>query len=497
MSDVLALCLVIEELQEQHPGMTTFVRRIVAASAAGVTALVTATVSVSLAYASVPTSASVASTPVAPVTAYSGSLPDGATWKAEVPSNWNGTLLLYSHGYLPTFAGVPNTAADAPDPATGQALLAEGYALAGSSYAAAGWALATAPRDQLDTLTAVGRAVGRRPHRVLAVGTSMGGLVTAKLAEIGADRIQGALATCGIVAGGEALGNYQLDGEFAISRLLAPGTPITLAGFASLGQAFTTTTALVSAVQQGQTTAAGRARVALAAALYHSPSWAPGQPTSPAPGDAVAAEQGQYQWLLQTLQFTTPARYDVETAMGGNPNWNAGIDYRRLLRRSADLGTVRALYRAAGLSLDADLGLLTHDASVRPDPAALARMYVTSVPTGRIRMPVLTLHTIADQLVPVQQESAYRDVVDRADRGGLLRQAFVQHQGHCAFTPAELVAAVHALDHRVTAGRWDGLATPAALQQAALKLGLGPAAYLAFRPGPLLRATPAGEDGRR
>src|SRR5690349_2833831 len=188
----------------------------------------------------------------ATVAAYSGSLPNGTTWKAEIPADWNGTLVLYSHGYLPTFAGAPNLPADAPDPQTGAALLAAGYGLTGSSYAAAGWALNTAPRDQLDTLAATVAAIGRRPLRVLALGTSMGGLVTAKLAEIGRGRINGALATCGIVAGGSALSNYQLDAEFAISRLLAPGQPIKLAGYATLNEAFATTPPLVPPVTQGQ-----------------------------------------------------------------------------------------------------------------------------------------------------------------------------------------------------------------------------------------------------
>lgn len=58
-----------------------------------------------------------------------GVLPDGSTWTADIPSEWNGTLLLYSHGFGPP------QAADAPDPATQQALLNMGYALAGSSEA--------------------------------------------------------------------------------------------------------------------------------------------------------------------------------------------------------------------------------------------------------------------------------------------------------------------------------------------------------------------------
>jgi pimeloyl-ACP methyl ester carboxylesterase len=428
------------------------------------------------------------------VTAYSGTLPNGTTWKAEIPATWNGTLLLYSHGYLPTFAGVPNEPRNAPDPQTAAALLAAGYGLTGSSYAAAGWALNTAPRDQLDTLTATIDAIGRRPHRVLAVGTSMGGLVTAKLAETARGRIHGALATCGIVAGGAALGNYQLDGEFAIARLLAADPNLKLAGYANLGEAFATTSALIAAVNQAQTTARGRARVALVAALYHAPSWLPGQPPPPA-GDADAVQRGQYQWLLQTLQFTTPARFDIETAMGGNPAWNNGVNYRRLLDRSADRDTVRALYRAAGLDLRADLDGLTRAAAGTADPGAVRRIFATSVPFGRLEMPTLSIHTTADQLVPVQQESAYRNAVERAGRSGLLRQAYVARPGHCTFTPAELVAAVRALDHRVATGRWDGLTTAEALQRAALRLGLGDAAYVRFQPGNLLRESFSGNDG--
>ena len=252
---------------------------------------------------------------------------------------------------------------------------------------------------------------------MLAVGTSMGGLVTAKLAEIGRGRIDGALATCGIVAGGTALGNYQLDGEYAITRLLAPGQNPPLAGYANLAEAFATTSALIAAVTQAQTTPAGRARVALVAALYHAPAWLPGQPP-PAPNDPDAVQRGQYQWLLQTLQFTTPARFDIETAMGGNPAWNKGVDYRRLLDRSADRDTVRALYRAAGLDLRADLDRLTRGADITADPHAVWRTFATSVPFGRLQMPVLSIHTTADQLVPVQQEDAYRNAVARAGRSG-------------------------------------------------------------------------------
>lgn len=64
----------------------------------------------------------------APPRHVTGTLPDGATWIADVPADWNGTLLLFAHGFGPTVAQ------NAPDPAVRDHLLAEGYTPAGSSY---------------------------------------------------------------------------------------------------------------------------------------------------------------------------------------------------------------------------------------------------------------------------------------------------------------------------------------------------------------------------
>ena len=76
---------------------------------------------------------------------YTGTLADGTAWRAVVPDDWNGTLLLYSHGYQPSFAGPRAPATVAPNPATEQLLLEQGYALVGSTYEATGWAVPTAP----------------------------------------------------------------------------------------------------------------------------------------------------------------------------------------------------------------------------------------------------------------------------------------------------------------------------------------------------------------
>ena len=92
-----------------------------------------------------------------------GTLADGATYVIDVPATWNGTLLLYSHGYVAP--GSSNPAEDVGDPLTGAYLLAGGYALAGSSYASTGWAVQQAVPDQIATLGVFQSDVGDRGWR--------------------------------------------------------------------------------------------------------------------------------------------------------------------------------------------------------------------------------------------------------------------------------------------------------------------------------------------
>ncbi|MEV0401327.1 hypothetical protein [Actinoallomurus sp. NPDC050550] len=422
----------------------------------------------------------------APATAPShlgGTLADGATWVADLPASWNGTLLLFSHGYGPT------TAQDAPSDGARTALLSEGYALAGSSYDPHGswWALNSAERDQFATLDAFARTVAR-PARILSVGESMGGLVNARIARDGAGRVDGALGLCGLVAGGVDLDDYQYDAEYAIASLLLPGQDVPLSGFADAGAAAATAQRLTAAVTAAQATPAGRARIALAAAYLNQTDWAPGQ-NPPAAGDAEGQEAQQYAWISQgLLAFIENGRWSIEQSASGNTSFNAGVDYAALLRRSEHATEVRALYRTAGLDLRADLTTLTRSAHQHADPRARRTLQATSTAGQGLAVPLLDLHTTADQLVPVEQEAAFAARVRAAGDGARLRQAYIARQGHCAFTTAEMVAGVHAIDHRVATGRWDDAAEPAALQRAALTLNLGGAAFVPYRPGRLVGA---------
>ena len=142
-----------------------------------------------------------------------------AAYQVDIPAKWNGTLLLYSHGYAAPTGG--NPASDAGDATTKGWLLENGYALAGSSYSSTGWALEDAFRDQVALLAAFAKKYGR-PKRTIAWGHSLGGIITAGLVQLHPELFAGALPMCGVLAGGVANWNGALDIGFATQVLLDP-----------------------------------------------------------------------------------------------------------------------------------------------------------------------------------------------------------------------------------------------------------------------------------
>jgi hypothetical protein len=92
------------------------------------------------------------------------------------------------------------------------------------------------------------------------------------------------------------------------------------------------------------------------------------------------------------------------------------------------------LYEQAGLNLDADLGTLNNAPRIAADLVALDHLSQNIVFNGQIQVPMLTLHTTDDDVVSVENEQAYANVVARASNSALLRQIFVHRVGHGNFT---------------------------------------------------------------
>jgi hypothetical protein len=208
----------------------------------------------------------------------------------------------------------------------------------------------------------------------------------------------------------------------------------------------------------------------------------------------------QFLWDQQVdFPFAFAFRAELEARAQGNVSWNTGVEYRRQLDRSIGRDQVRALYEQAGLDLDADLKTLNDAARISADPEAVHYLERNIIFDGEIHIPVLTLHTKGDGLVVVQNESAYKRVVDEAGNEEFLRRAFVDRAGHCAFTPGETIAAVQTLVNRLDMGKWKDV-DASDLNNAAAALGPGfnifgtsagivpvPPAFFKFNPSRYLR----------
>ncbi|HEY7104721.1 MAG TPA: hypothetical protein VH573_24040 [Mycobacteriales bacterium] len=414
----------------------------------------------------------------------------GAKYEIEMPRSWNGTLLLFSHGYRPAqpappdFAPVPTDAQDAPTDAVGTALLAKGYAVAGSGYASNGWAVAdgVTAGEQLHDFFA--QKVGQ-PDRTYVWGESLGGLVTEMLAEKHPDWIAGAAPLCGVLGGTNLNFDLAMDLAYGVKTLLVPGLKID--DYASYDEAKASFGQAQKAVLAATDSTAGLGKLLLLAALVDAPTQTENYDGSTLRSRGGALVEG----ILTGLVFGTTFRQELEGRVGGNPSGNEDADYAARVSASE-----RALIEGvAPGSTAANLALLADGTRVAPDDAARAKFAALGTPAGAIKVPTLTLHTEADPLVLVQNESVFAGKVDAstaksADLVQLYTKAPAHYAarapygaGHCNFTTGELTGSVTVLDGWVRGGVYPtGPALTAAFRSDS---GLD----LSYRPGPWPAAT--------
>lgn len=378
---------------------------------------------------------------------HGGALPSGSQFLIEVPEAWNGIVLFFSHP-VPIKAGEPPWRPG--DPPIAQ-LVGHGYAVAGSANTIF-WPLERVFADHGDLFELVGQVLPA-PRHVIACGVSIGGIMTAGLVQLFPHHLSGALPMCGNLAGAVANHNRELDVAFAIKTLLAPNSPLELThiidGHANLDLA-------LDILREAEGSAHGRARLGLAAALGDIPGWYDPTSAEPAPDDYAGRLRNQISWFEEPgflVYFL--ARRQVEMQAGGNPSWNTGVDYRKLLSRSINHDEVKALYDEAQVDLDDDLDRLAGQDRIEADPKAVAYLESHIVFTGDLGgVPVLTMHSDGDGLVPPGHERAYAEVVEHAGNESLLRQLYVHRGGHCTFTGAEILTALDLLVERIETGSW-------------------------------------------
>lgn len=419
-----------------------------AAAVLGAAVALTATAGTGAAVAAPPGGQPCLSGSPARPTCISGTLDDGTPYAFVVPAEWNGTVVV----------ALDYTAGGEGEALTGR-LLADGVARGGTARTVTGWNIRAAIDNQAAALARFEAAYGPARHAI-ASGTSMGGFVSAGVAQVHPDVFDAAVPFCGGLSGSVAQWNQKLDTVFVLERLVAPGLPVIDVPADVPGAQ----RAWIDALTAAQRTPEGRARIALAGAIGQLPPWGVRPdgttPPPPAAGDPAALEEGVFLALaggpLPYIGQAMSSRRQITAVVGGNPSTNEGVDYGAQLRAAQPElhRAVRELYRTAGLDLDADLRALATAPRIAADPAAVERFARGIVLDGALRIPVLTVSGTGDQISTVAQQQSYEATVRRAGANALLRQTYVQSAGHCAFSPAEQQAALRVMVERLDTGRW-------------------------------------------
>ena len=391
------------------------------------------------------------------------------SWVLDAPAAFNGTVLVWSHGYTFTPVG----AANAPSAAVRDALLGQGFALVGSSYAGggAGWATTQGVAAGAEAIGIARRTLGAdKVRRVYAWGNSLGGLITETLAEARSGLVDGVAPMCGVLAGTNKNLDLALDVAVAVKVFFYPRLELT--GYASAAEAQDNVDAAMTAIlgrladpaKQPGTAARLLGLTALTGASSKTKDFS-GAGTTSAVSAAVETVQ-------TALTYGTVGRYDIEQRVGGNPSTNTAVDYRNraddtAVARFTSLGFSANLLRAYAQTIQ------TYGERVARKKKARKAAYALGNPLGRLADPTLTMHTQYDPLVLLQNEAVFQDRVAAAGAAGLLHQLWVSPPatypdgspsksddgapygaGHCNFSTAQYVTVVQTLDRWVTSGSY-------------------------------------------
>lgn len=376
-----------------------------------------------------------------------------------MPRGWNHKLALYAHGYIapsdPSFLDQLTSGSPSAQPLlqTRDLLLCQGYALGASSFSAQGYAV---KEGIIDThlLNAVFPFIfWRRPDKTYVFGSSMGGLITVALAELFPRRYDGAMPTCGPVAGSLAefayIGNVRLVFDTAFPAVLNG----TLTSWEEPEPTWVQDVlTAISATPEGQAAFAAlvNTKVNYSASLGLPLLQTPltfADPTDPL---SAFASQVSSNALLHALRYHVEGAGDVIARGGGSPFMEASS------------------YGALSPAYPYYIDPYAHPPyPVDPaSPTALAYYTLFYQPSGKLRVPTLSLHNPYDPDVPYAHEEIYRQLVAANGLPGILHLYKVQgpipsdllaqlpagtdptqltRYGHCNILPTDLVAGFDAL----------------------------------------------------
>lgn len=324
------------------------------------------------------------------------------------PVEWNNVLIVYAHGFVS--AVPPDKPLELPDLdfnglSIHQVLMQLGFAFATSSFHKNGYAVEQAGNDLNILVDHFKTNVAPdEVSKVLIIGNSEGGLITTMLVEGDPDTYDGGLAMCGLVGGT----NYEIQyvGDFrAVFDYFFPW--IFEFGVVNVPEkAYLDLEKYTLDISQAFLDYPERKEQ-----LFRVTKVAR-DPANPA-SDLEAT--------LNLVAYNIGGINDLKETAGGNP-----------------YGNLARWYWGSNNDWTLNFGV----ERIRAD--RVARQYLRQYyqPTGKLQVPLITLHTILDEIVPFNHEVIYALRVFFAGSGNLLTILPVQRYGHCNFEPKEILGAL-------------------------------------------------------
>jgi pimeloyl-ACP methyl ester carboxylesterase len=378
-----------------------------------------------------------------PIQSCVGVTSDGAPYAMQVPANFNGTVALYSHGYrynvdipsgIPLIGGYKITNTPEPVPggnaAVAQYFFSQGIAIVGSGFARQGWNPDSAIKTNVELIDTFKKQFPKTT-KVVAWGSSLGGVITQGLAEKHPELVSAVAPMC---MADNITPQLTMAGDFlwGVKVLFDPtikggnysaGAAGVAESYGDLVKVFTVMGKLQAALATGAwpdtSSATGKA---LATAGVPSRSallllgLMAGLPTQSAHFDSISGPEGALKLTfplalspaLAILENGTNAAalavlatQDVENQVGGAIFDNTKTDY------AARVDGERVIYNAAlsgNTVIDALLGALSAANPGAPrakaDPAAVAKMNALHTNTGKINVPTVLMVGMADPITP-------------------------------------------------------------------------------------------------
>lgn len=339
-----------------------------------------------------------------------------------VPKNWNGSLLIYAHGYVAfnESVGIPWDQLIFPDGSSIPEIMTQlGFAFATTSYSTNGLAVKEGLAEVID-LVDVFESLYPTPDLILLGGVSEGGLITTLAIEGYPDIFDGGLSTCGPIGDFHQQvaywGDFRVLFDYFFPGILPP-SPIDIPPEVIDNWETEYLPSIMAAIEASPLRTSQLFNITKA-------------PFDPEDRTTVL------QTVERQLWYNVFATNDGAEKLGGQPFDNqdriySGFTRLRLLNQRVER------FSADQIALD------TIDSN-----------YQT---TGNFQVPLVTVHTTRDEVVPYWHETLFRQKVAANGDLSLYTHIPVNRYGHCNFDVIEVLAGFAVLLFQVSGESLDNV----------------------------------------